>query len=286
MLCRRPLLYWGMNWRYSPLINLAALAFAQVPVARAQAPAAPAVETAPLTYQIDGHPYEGSISRPAKVAGLAPGILVAHDWTGYGPFPRARAEDLARQGYIALALDMYGQGVHAASPAEAAKLSAPFYQDFTLFRHRAQAALDQLSKQPGVDVRRLGAIGFCFGGTTVLELARAGAPLTGVVTFHGGLKTGLPAQPGIMQVKALLILHGSLDPLVPPADVAGFMTEMNAVHVPYKLIAYPNTVHGFTNPAAGTDPTKPTAYNPVSAEAAFGEMRAFFDRVFQDKVSQ
>jgi dienelactone hydrolase len=260
----------------------AIFAMSSSPVSTAQAgQGTPAdIETTPLTYQIGGSTYEGCIARPAKLTGSAPGILVAHDWTGYGPFTRARAEDLARLGYIALALDMYGRGVHAANPAEAAKLSAPFYEDFSLFRTRAQAALEELRKQPGVDPGRLGAIGFCFGGTTVLELVRSGAPLTGAVTFHGGLKTGLPARPGVLQVKELLILTGSLDPLVPPADVAGFMTEMNGVHIPYKLVAYPNTVHAFTNPEAGHDPGKPTAYNAASAEAAYAEMRAFFSRLF------
>ena len=256
------------------------LSMSQSSTIRADQPSPSAIQTTPLTYEIAGKTFEGSVSRPANLTGSAPGILVAHDWTGYGPFPRARAEDLARLGYIALALDMYGKGIHAANPAEAAKLSAPFYQDFSLFRTRAQAALDELRKQPGVDAARLGAIGFCFGGTTVLELARSGAALTGVVTFHGGLKTGLPAQPGALKVKELLILTGSLDPLVPPADVAGFMMEMNNVHIPYKLVAYPNTVHAFTNPEAGSDLTKPTAYNPVSAEAAYAEMRAFFSRLF------
>jgi dienelactone hydrolase len=263
--------------RFAPA--LIAMALSQLPNAAEAAPAE--IQTSPLIYQIEGKTYEGSISRPANLAGAAPGILVAHDWTGYGPFTKERAEDLARLGYIALALDMYGQGVNAANPAEAAKLSAPFYQDFTLFRTRAQAALAELLRQPGVDASRLGAIGFCFGGTTVLELARSGAPLAGVVTFHGGLKTGLPARPGAIKARELLILTGSLDPLVPPADVAGFMSEMNEVHVPYKLVAYPNTVHAFTNPAAGNDPGKPTAYNAVSAAAAFAEMRAFFARLFQ-----
>ena len=97
-------------------------------LSRAEEPSAPPIETKPLTYEIGGHTYEGSVSRPASLTGPAPGILVAHDWTGYGPFTRARAEDLARLGYIAFALDMYGKGVHAASPAEASKLSGPFYQ--------------------------------------------------------------------------------------------------------------------------------------------------------------
>jgi dienelactone hydrolase len=263
------------------LVTLLAMNLAQPSGTQAGQTPAAAIVTTPLTYQIGGATFAGSISRPAGAAVSAPGVLVVHDWTGYGPFSRARAEDLARLGYIAFAVDMYGQGIHAANPAEASKLAAPFYQDYSLFRTRAQAALDELRRQPGVDPARLGAIGFCFGGTTVLELVRSGAALAGAVTFHGGLKTGLPAQPGVLNVKELLILTGSLDPLVPPADVAGFMTEMNHVHVPYKLVAYPDTVHAFTNPDAGSDLSKPTAYNPVSAEAAYGEMRAFFSRIFQ-----
>jgi dienelactone hydrolase len=263
--------------RFTPA--LLAMALSQLSTTQA-APAE--IQTSPFVYQIEGQPYEGSISRPARLTGAAPGILVASDWKGYGPFAKERAEDLARLGYIAFAIDMYGQGVHAADTAEATKLSAPFYQDFTLFRTRAQAALAELRKQPGVDANRIGAMGFCFGGTTVLELARSGAPVEGVVTFHGGLATGLPARPGAIKARELLILAGSLDPLVPPADVAGFMIEMNGVHVPYRLVEYPNTVHAFTNPAAGNDLTKPTAYNAASAEAAYAEMRAFFQRLFQN----
>ena len=238
------------------------------------------IQTEPLTYQVGDQTYEGSVSRPVKLDGKVPGVLVAHDWTGYGPFPRARAEDLAKLGYVALALDLYGQGVHAKNPEEAAKLSAPFYQDPSLFRTRARAALDELLKQPGVDPERVGAIGFCFGGATVLELARSGADVRGVVTFHGSLKTSQPARPGAVKAKELLILHGANDPLVPPAEVAAFKKEMDGAGVTYKLIAYPGAVHAFTNPEAGNDPSKPTAYNAAAAESAYGEMRAFFAGLF------
>ena len=238
------------------------------------------IETKPITYQIGNDTYEGCVSRPVKVEGKIPGVLVAHDWTGYGPFVKARAEQLAKLGYIAFALDMYGQGQHANNPDEAKKLSGAFYQDFSRFRVRSQAALAELLKQPGVDPDRIGAIGFCFGGATVLELARSGANVKGVVTFHGSLKTQNPAAPGGVKAQEILVLHGSRDPLVPPADVAGFMNEMNAANVPFRLVAYPNAVHAFTNPEAGNDPTKPTAYNPAAATAAYGEMTAFFARIF------
>ena len=264
----------------SRVLLLAALA---VPALMSRLPAAPAepeIQTEPLIYQIDGKTYEGCVSRPVKLEGKVPGVLVAHDWTGFGPFVRARAEQLAKLGYIALALDMYGQGVHAKNPDEAGKLAGPFYKDAALFRGRAQAALTELLKQPGVDPERIGAIGFCFGGTTVLELARSGANVLAVVTFHGGLKTTQPAVAGIVKAKELLILHGASDPLVPPSDVLAFKKEMDSAKVPYKFIAYPGAVHAFTNPEAGNDPSKPTAYNAEAAQAAYGEMRAFFERVF------
>ncbi len=244
------------------------------------APADVPIETKTVIYQIGGDTFEGCVSRPAKIEGKVPGILVAHDWTGYGPFPKARAEQLAKLGYVALALDMYGQGVHAKSSEEAGKLAGKFYQDASLFRVRSQAALAELLKQPGVDPERVGAIGFCFGGATVLELARSGANVRGVVTFHGSLKTGRPADAGTIKAKEILVLHGSRDPLVPPADVAGFMTEMNTAKVPFRLVAYADAVHAFTNPEAGNDPGRPTAYDAGAATAAYGEMDAFFARLF------
>ena len=243
--------------------------------------AEPEITTEPITYRIGDQSYEGCVSRPVKLEGKVPGVLVAHDWTGFGPFVRARAEQLAKLGYVALALDMYGQGIHAKNPDEAGKLSSAFYKDPSLFRTRSQAALAQLLKQPGVDPERIGAIGFCFGGATVLELARAGGDVRAVVTFHGSLKTAQPATPGTVKANEILVLHGADDPLVPPADVDGFKKEMENAKVPYKFIAYPGAVHAFTNPEAGNDPAKPTAYNPQAAEAAYGEMRALFEREFK-----
>ena len=238
------------------------------------------IVTTPITYQIGSDTFEGCVSRPAKVEGKVPGVLVAHDWTGYGPFPKARAEQLAKLGYIALALDMYGKGVHAKDPQEAQKLSGAFYQDASLFRVRSEAALAELLKQPDVDPARIGAIGFCFGGATVLELARSGANVEGVVTFHGSLSTKDPAKPGDIKAREILVLHGSQDPLVKPEAVAEFMDEMNKVKEPFRLVAYPDAVHAFTNPEAGNDPSKGTAYNPQAAEAAYSEMTAFFTRLF------
>ena len=263
-----------------PTSRLLLLAATFLIMSLSAAPAAVPIETKTITYQIGNDTYEGCVSRPVKVDGKVPGILVAHDWTGYGPFVKARAEQLAKLGYVAFALDMYGQGQHANNPDEAKKLSGAFYKDPALFKLRSQAALAELLKQPNVDSERIGAIGFCFGGATVLELARSGANVKGVVTFHGSLKTQNPAAPGGVKAQEILVLHGSRDPLVPPADVAGFMNEMNAANVPFRLVAYPNAVHAFTNPEAGSDPSKPTAYNPEAADAAYGEMEEFFSRLF------
>lgn len=268
-----PRLSSGMKLR-----SLLFLLTAALPGASALAQA-PAVETKTVAYQIGGQTFEGCVSRPAHASGPLPGVLIVHDWTGFGPFVRERAEQVAALGYVAFAADMYGKGIHASDSAEAAKLSAPFYKDAALFRTRSQAALAELLKQPEVDAARIGAMGFCFGGSTVLELARSGADVAGVVTFHGGLKTSAPAAKGALKAKEMLILHGSLDPMVPPADVAGFMTEMNAAGVPFRLVAYPRAVHAFTNPSAGSDVTKPAAYNPEAAKAAYGEMEEFFARV-------
>ena len=247
---------------------------------RAAAQTDPDIETQTLVYKVGNDPFEGYLARPAHpAADKVPGVLVVHDWTGNGAFARARADQLAKLGYVAFALDMYGQGNRAKNPDEAGKLAGPFYQNFALFRQRGLPALEELAKQPGVDPKRLGAIGFCFGGTTVLELARAGADLKGVVTFHGGLKTPNGADAKNITGQ-LLILHGAVDPLVPPADVAATMTDLNAAKVPYKFIAYPRAVHAFTNPEAGSDPTKPTAYNPAAAEDAYAQMRRFFGEIF------
>lgn len=239
----------------------------------------PAIETKTITYKVGNDTFEGCVSRPAKVAGKVPGVLVAHDWTGYGPFPKARAEQLAKLGYVALALDMYGQGIHARNPEEAGKLAGAFYKDASLFRTRSRAALDELLKQPGVDPDRIGAIGFCFGGATVLELARSGANVAGVVTFHGSLATQEPARPGEIKAKEILVLHGSRDPMVKPEAVAAFMDEMNKVNEPFRLVAYPDAVHAFTNPEAGNDPGKGVAYNEQAAEKSYAEMTTFFKAV-------
>ncbi len=208
-----------------------------------------------------------------------PGVLVVHEWMGLDEYAKMRARKLADLGYVAFAVDMYGKGVRAADTKEAAALSGKYKADRPLMRARIQAALDVLRRLPQVDPRRIAAIGYCFGGTTVLELARSGADVVGVVSFHGALDTPMPAQPG--QVKArVLVLHGGDDPLVPREQVNAFEAEMRQAGVDWQLVAYGGAVHSFTNPAAGNDPSKGVAYDARADKRSWKAMKEFFDELF------
>ena len=182
-------------------------------------------------------------------------------------------------GFHTFALDMYGKGVRAKTPEEAAKLSGIYKGDRPLMRARAQAGLDELRKQPLVDPARIAAIGYCFGGTTVLELARSGADVAGVVSFHGGLGTPQPADAKNIKGK-VLVLHGADDPHVPPAEVAAFQDEMRKAAVDWQMIYYGGAVHSFTNPGSGTDASTGVAYNEKADKRSWEAMKAFFKELF------
>ena len=212
-----------------------------------------------------------------------PGILVAHEWWGHGPYARRRAEQLARLGYTAFALDMYGKGVLATTHEEAGKLAGAFFTDRAAMRKRALAGLEQLKKLPFVDQSKLGAIGYCFGGAAVLELARMGADLKGVVSFHGALATPTPATE---KPKAkILVLHGADDPNVSP-QVPAFLEEMRKVNADWQFVQYGGAVHSFTVPEAGTDTAKGAAYNKSADRRSWEAMRAFFEEAFSDKPAK
>jgi dienelactone hydrolase len=179
---------------------------------------------------------------------------------------------------------MYGKGVRANDHDEAAKLSGIYRSDRALMRSRADAALQVLRQHPLTDAARLAAIGYCFGGTTVLELARSGAALKGIVTFHGGLDTPTPEDARNIQGK-VLILHGAEDAFVTPDQVAAFEQEMQHGNVDYRVIRYPGAVHGFTVPGAGSDPSAGMAYNAEADRASWEEMQEFLESVFQGPTS-
>jgi dienelactone hydrolase len=268
----------NMNLRH-PCSTLLSLAFAATLPTAAFAAGAE-ITSGAYEYQIGGATYEGYIARPAVIAegSMVPAVLVVHDWTGNGEFSQAKADQLAGLGYLAFAVDMYGKGIRATTAEEAPKLAGVLYGKPELFRERILAALEEVKKQKFADPDRIGAMGFCFGGTTVLELARSGADVKGVVSFHGGLKPlGTPVT---NPIKAkVMILHGVRDPFVPPADVAACMAQLNDVGAWYQFVGYPEAVHSFTNPKAGNDPSKGAAYNAAAEKGAIAAMMSFFKGV-------
>jgi dienelactone hydrolase len=222
---------------------------------------------------------EGYLVYDDAIPGKRPGVVVVPDWMGMSPFARDRADELAKLGYIALAADVYGKGALPKDAGEASQLVKIYKSDRKLLRARAQAALDTLLAQPQVDAARVAAMGYCFGGTTALELARSGAPIAGVVTFHGGLDTPTPADAKNIKAK-VLALHGADDPFVPPAQVAAFEKEMTDAGVDWQLVKYSGAVHAFAVPAAGSDNSKGAAYNARAARRAWQAMKDFFSEIF------
>ena len=217
--------------------------------------------------------YDNSVQTPL------PGILVFPEWWGLNDYPKHRAEQLAQLGYVAFAADMYGKNVTTDNPAEAGKFSGQVKGDLDLMRARAQAALDILAKDPHVDRNHIAAIGYCFGGTVALELARSGADLAGVVSFHGGLDTARPEDAKNIKAK-VLVCTGGEDAFVPPAQVAAFEDEMRQGNVNWQVIVYGGAHHAFTNPAADSHHIPNIAYNPDADRRSWVAMRAFFEEIF------
>ena len=209
-----------------------------------------------------------------------PGIIVAHQWKGVTDYEKMRAELLALRGYVALCADVYGKGVRADNPADAAKLAGKYKNDRPLLRARINAALAFLRQQERVNPNQIAAIGYCFGGTTVLELARSGADVKGVVSFHGGLSSPTPADAKNIKGK-VLACHGADDPFVPPDEVQAFEKEMRDAKVDWQLVAYGNAVHSFTDKSAGNDNSKGAAYNAQADLRSWREMKMFLDEVLR-----
>jgi dienelactone hydrolase len=241
-----------------------------------------AVKTEVVEYKHGDKVLEGYLAYDDATKDKRPGVLIVHEWMGHNPYVRQRAEQLAKLGYVAFALDMYGKGVHAKDATEAAKMAGEFKNDRKLMRARAGAGLDVLRKNELVDTKRVAAIGYCFGGTTVLELARAGNDVAGVVSFHGDLASPKPEDAKNIKCK-VLALHGADDPFVKPEVVAAFEDEMRKAGVDWELVAYGNAVHSFTNPGAGNDPSKGAAYNEKADHRSFQAMLVFFDEIFGKK---
>jgi dienelactone hydrolase len=249
-------------------------------LAAAAVPASATVRTKAVEYKHGDVVLQGWAAWEDGFKDKRPGILVVHEWWGHGPYARKRAEQLAKLGYTAFAVDMYGKGVLAKDHEEAGKLAGAFFGDRALMRERALAGLAELKKLPYVDQENLGAIGYCFGGTTVLELARAGTELKGVASFHGNLATPTPAA---QKPKAsILVLHGAEDGFVNPG-LAAFQDEMRKSGADWQLISYGGAVHSFTVPEAGNDPSKGMAYDKAADKRSWQAMKSFFEEKFSGK---
>ena len=223
---------------------------------------------------------EGFLAKPARASSsdLVPGVLVLHDWLGVVDHVKVRAQMLARLGYVALAGDVYGQGVRP-SGGEAAAEAGKYYGDVGLFRSRLQANLERLRSEPGVDPSRIAVIGYCFGGSGSLELARSGADVAGVVSFHGGLGTGAPAEKGVVTAP-VLVMTGAADPVVPDDQVVAFEDEMRAAEAPdWQVLTYSGVMHAFAVP--GTDaPEHGAQYDARADRRSWQQLQAFFAEVF------
>jgi dienelactone hydrolase len=219
---------------------------------------------------------QGYLAYDPGQQGQRPGVLVVHEWWGLGEHAKNSARKLAEMGYVGFALDMYGKGKLTTDPAEAGKWAAEFKSNPALAQPRFGAAYDLLKKHPQVDPTKIAAIGYCFGGTIVLEMARAGVDLDGVVSFHGGLKSVLPATARNLQAK-VLVCHGAIDPHVPDEEVLAFKEEMTAAKADWQFIAYGNAVHSFTNPEAKGDTTR---YEEKAARRSWEAMSDFLREIF------
>lgn len=249
---------------------------AHLPLALA---AIPMLAGQPLAYQDGATRLAGYVARPAAVKGSVPGIVIVHQWMGPTDHERRAADGLAKLGYVALAADIFGEGASPRDAKEAGALAGRFKGDRALYRRRIQAALDALKAQVAVDPDRIAIIGFCFGGTGALEAARAGMPVKGVVSFHGGLDA--PGdRPGSPIAARILVCHGADDPFVQAKDVAAFHEEMRGAKADYTFIAYGGAVHAFTQKEAGNDPAKGAAYQEKAARRSWQHMKDFFDELF------
>jgi dienelactone hydrolase len=235
------------------------------------------IQTRTIEYLHNDALLEGVLAWDDALAGQRPAVLVSHAWAGRDAFAVGKARAVAELGYVGFALDMYGKGVIGSGPEENAKLMGPFVEDRRLLQSRQLAALDAVRQQFEVDAGRVAAIGFCFGGLCVLDLARSGADVRGVVSFHG-----LFSPPGIVADKPIvakvLALHGYDDPMVPPEQVLALANEMTQAGADWQIHAYGNTVHAFTNPPAN-DPGFGTVYKAEADRRSWQSLQNFLAEV-------
>jgi len=233
----------------------------------------------PLVYRDGATALAGYVARPVQAKASQPGVVIIHQWMGLTAHERKVAEVLGGLGYGALAADIHAEGGTPKIAQEAGGLAGLYKGDRGLYRRRIAVAIETLKAQAGVDPQRLAVIGFCFGGTGALEAARAGLPVKGVVSFHGGLD--FPADRAITPITAkVLVCHGADDPYVPAKEVALFQEEMRQAKADYTFVAYGGAVHAFTQKEAGNDPSKGAAYQEAAARRSWQHLKYFLNELF------
>jgi dienelactone hydrolase len=240
------------------------------------------IQSENVDYMGDGITMKGFVAYNADSTILKPVVLILPEWWGIGDYTRGRAKQLAELGYLAFAVDMYGEGKTAETPDEAGKLATPFYTSATLGKARFDAAFAKIKTYKFADTNRVAAIGYCFGGAMVLNMARAGEPLKGVVSFHGNL-VGNKLDKNLLKAD-VLVCHGDDDKFVLPAEVATFKKQMDSIGANYTFKSYAGATHAFSNPAATEKGKKyniPVAYNGAADTASFNEMKIFFEKIFK-----
>lgn len=242
---------------------------------------APSVKEENVSYSADTATLNGFVAYDQNSTAKRPVVLIVHEWWGLNDYVRRRAKQLAEMGYLAMAVDMYGNGKTAANPQEALAYAMPFYSNPQMAKARFDAALNKIKTYAQADTANIAAIGYCFGGSMVLNVAKLGDPLAGVVSFHGGL-AGVPANKDLLKAK-VLVCHGNADSFVPAQEIAQFRKSMDSIGADYTFKTYDSATHAFTNPdatEAGKRFNLPIAYNAKADTASWADMKAFFDRIF------
>ena len=236
-----------------------------------------------IEYKADDAKLTGYLVYDNNLSGKRPGILVIHEWWGHNDYARKRADMLAKLGYVAFAVDMYGDGKLAEHPSDAGKFMNEVTSNMQLAEKRMHAALQVLNNHAQTDKDKTAAIGYCFGGAMVLHLARIGTDIDGVVSFHGSLGTKSPASKDKVKAK-VLVLHGADDPFIPAEQVESFKKEMNTAGVDYEFVAYPNVKHSFTNPQADEFSKRfelpALQYDAMADKDSWNRMQTFFTEIF------
>jgi dienelactone hydrolase len=236
-----------------------------------------------VKYNQDGTELVGYLAYDDAIKGKRPGVLVVHEWWGHNEFARDRARALAKMGYVAFSLDMYGDGKTADHPKDAGRFAGEVKRNMATAEARFNAARQQLLASKYTDPKKIAAIGYCFGGGIVLEMARRGVDLKGVVSFHGSLATDTPAKKGKIKAR-ILVFNGEEDPFTKPTQITAFKREMKQAGADLTFVSVPHAKHSFTNPAATAAGKKfnlPLEYNAKAAKSTWKQMKAFFDKLFK-----